>query len=637
MKRPIMQTNTWLPIILVSVLLASLASWVFVTMVSGQGNTLFVTNAQQLEADFTGHAALAPDSLWRDIALPRSWSGDPLHPSQSRDAWYRVPLPAAYPQAWNQLLILRHMMNIEIWLDAHYLGSAGPIMDNVLQRNWNRPFVWSIPAQLLTGGEQMLYFRLYSEQNFGVMSPFILGTEQAVQRRYHLNYFLQIDLVKISLLAMLFIGCLSFFVWFRNRQHNWLLTGMMSLSWSLPLLYILLPSVPLAEFNFLRVSHWGTVSGAFFLLAFIYTYYLNVPLHRLKWLGVLPVLLAALLVITPDQQVVVTGGVGQLLAQIMFVVLIVQLLMRPTLRNREVYSIIAGLLVMLLAATHDVSLALSSSQIRWRWDMFISYITQPLMLIIIAWQGIRSVLKAKNDLRQLNLQLQLRLQQAEREISVVFEQQAELEREIRVAAERELVYRDLHDDLGARLLSLVFNSEQGSARDLARSALQDLRDIVSRVLSAEQLLFAVLADSMAEHENRSAALKKQFTWEIDARLDGLTCDSRRVLGLRLLLRELLGYCLRNNTTQTLHFCAALTDTQDMLLTLVCDTDVQPTTQPLLRKRLLALNAQLQVSALATTSDSMPDNRQHNEGAILILVIVPLWVAESDHVFGTRSA
>ncbi|MDO9475131.1 MAG: hypothetical protein Q7L07_00370 [Pseudohongiella sp.] len=605
MMRKTLRANTWLPIVLVTALLASLASWVLFTLASGQGNTQFVTNAQLLQADFTGHASLAPESLWRDIALPRSWSGDPLHPAESREAWYRVPLPAAYPQAWNQLLILRHMMNIEIWLDEHYLGSAGPIMRDVLQRNWNRPFVWSIPEQLLTGGEQMLYFRLYSEQNFGVMSPFILGTEQAVQRRYHLNYFLQIDLVKISLLAMLFIGCLSLFVWLRNRQNNWLLTGMMSLSWSLPLLYILLPSVPLAEFNFLRVSHWGTVSGAFFLLAFIYTYYLNVPLNRLKWLVVLPVLHAALLIMTPDQQVVVTGSAGQLLAQLLFVVLIVQLLARPALRNSEVYSIVAGLLVMLLAAAHDVSLALSGSIERWRWDMFVSYITQPLMMIIIAWQGIRSLLNAKSDLSQLNQQLQLRLQQAEREISVVFEQQAELEREIRVAAERELVYRDLHDDLGARLLSLVFKSEQGSARDLARSALQDLRDIVSRVLSAEQLLFAVLADSMAEHESRSAALKKQFSWEIDASVDGVTCDSRRVLGLRLLLRELLGQCLRDKASQALHFSASLSDTNTLLMRLESDINARFTLPPLLRKRLRALGAHLEQSAARVITVQMP--------------------------------
>lgn len=602
---PKLRIKTWLPIILVTVLLASLASWVLFTVASGQGNTLFVTNAQQLQAGFTGHASLAPESLWRDIVLPRSWPGDPLHPSQSREAWYRAPLPTPYPQAWNQLLILRHMMNIEVWLDEHYLGSAGPIMPDVLQRNWNRPFVWTIPERLLTGGEQMLYFRLYSEPNFGVMSPFILGTEQAVQRRYHLNHFLQIDLVKISLLAMLLIGCLSFFVWLRNRQHNWLLTGMMSLSWSLPLLYILMPSVPFAEFNFLRVSHWGTVTGAFFLLAFIYAYFLNVSLNRLKWLGVLPVLHGILLVITPDQQVVVTGSAGQLLAQILFVVLIVQLLSRPALRNGEVYSIVAGLLVMLLAATHDVSLALSSSQIRWRWDMFISYITQPVMMIIIAWQGIRSLLHAKNDLSQLNRQLQKRLQQAEHDIREVFEQQAALEREIRVAAERELVYRDLHDDLGARLLSLVFKSEQGSARDLARSALQDLRDIVSRVLSADQLLFAVLADSMAEHENRSAALKKQFTWEIDASVDDLTCDSRRVLGLRLLLRELLGQCLRDNASQSLCFSARLTDPNNLLIRLESDTNDRFMVTPLLRKHLRTLGAQLEQSDVRVITVHMP--------------------------------
>ncbi|MDP2284936.1 MAG: hypothetical protein Q8L06_12405 [Pseudohongiella sp.] len=594
LRSPKLNLQSMLSAALLMALLTLLLVWVLATQSTSAGNSVFITNAQQLSADFDGHAATAPEQHWRSISLPRSWSRDELHPAQSADAWYRVALPEQARDAqWNHLLMLRHMMNVEVWLDQHYLGSAGPVMPGVLQRNWNRPFVWVIPEDWLSGDGHMLYFRLHSAPDFGVMSPFLLGTEQAIQSRYQLNYFLQIDLVKISLLAMLFIGCLSVFVWIRNRQHNWLFTALMSMSWSLPLLYILLPSVPIAEFNFLRISHWGTVTGAFCLLAFIYAHYLKVSLERLKWLGLLPVIHGILLAFSPDQQVVYIGSAGQLLAQTLFVVLIVQLLARPALRNSEVFSIVAGLLVMLLAAAHDVSLAVSSSIERWRWDMFLSYITQPLMMILISWHGIRALMTARDELNALNALLQLRLQAAEKEISEVFEQQAQLEREIHLSAERELVYRDLHDDLGARLLSLVFKSEQGPARDLARSALQDLRDIVSRVLSAEQRLFAVLADSMAEHEGRAAALKKQFNWDIDNLLEDISCDSRLVLGLRLLLRELLGNCLRSVDIQSLNFAAKLICSDQLMMTLRCDPAVAIPMPPLLRKRLAVLNATLE--------------------------------------------
>ncbi|MDO8907509.1 MAG: hypothetical protein Q7W55_03300 [Pseudohongiella sp.] len=522
-------------------------------------SSIFITDAEVLAADATNfHASEIhnPDLPWRTIPLPRSWAADELHSRISEQAWYRIPLPAqAHDQGWNHLLILRHMMNLEIWLDGRYVGSAGPVDGRTLQRNWNRPMYWQIPQSWITQEPQTLYFRLHSAPQFGVMSPLILGTEEAVLDRYRLNRFLQIDLVKISLLALVFIALLGLFVWIKTAQQHWLLIAMMSASWSLPVLYILLPSVPMAEFNFLRLSHWGTVTGAFCLLAFIYSFYLKTPFTKLKWLGLLPVIHGVLLMLTPDINIVDVGSGGQLLAQILFMILIVQLLKRPELRRAEIYSIISGLLIMLLAAAHDVSLALSSSVERWRWDMFVSYITQPLMMIIIAWQGIRAYLHNTQELAGLNRTLQDRLHQAEADIRAVYNEQEQLEREMRIATERELVYRDLHDDLGARLLSLVLKTDRGQARDLARSALQDLRDIVSRVMSEEQSLSAVLADSMAEHESRAGVLKKLFLWQLDASLDGVHCSSRLMLDLRLLLRELIGNYLRQPEIQLIDFNA----------------------------------------------------------------------------------
>lgn len=567
-------------------------------------DTMFITRADILQSDTS--ASNIPFNVihgannlsWRPVPLPRSWIADDFHIEDSEQAWYRIPLPRqAYESGWNHLLMLRHMMNVEIWLDDRYLGSAGPVDGLSLQRNWNRPMYWHIPQSWITQEPQMLYFRLYSAPDFGVMSPLIVGTQDSVLRRYQLNHFLQIDLVKISLLALILIACLGFFVWLKTAQQHWLLIAMMSGSWSLPLLYILLPSVPIDEFNFLRLSHWGTVAGAFCLLAFIYAFYLKTPVSKLKWLALLPLIHGVLLMLTPDNNVVDVGSAGQLLAQILFVVLIMQLLKRPSLRHREVYSIIAGLLIMLVAAAHDVSLALSNSLERWRWDMFVSYITQPLMMIIIAWQGIRAFLHNTQELAVLNQTLQQHLHQAENEIRAVYHEQEQLERDLRIAAERELVYRDLHDDLGARLLSLVLKADQGQARDLARSALQDLRDIVSRVLSEEIQLGAVLADSMAEHENRSSVLKKHFSWELDNSLDGVECSSRMMLNLRLLLRELIGNTMRQPEVLSLNFSAACINYRVLMISLSCEYSGVSQTTPalfplpsLLIKRIKALDA-----------------------------------------------
>lgn len=578
-----------------SLAIVAAALLVFYWPGAGNADYVFVTQAEISASD----SFERPDSSsqWRNIPLPRSWLRDELHSSDARHAWYRVPLPAqAHDNNWNQLLILRHMMNLEVWLDDRYLGSAGPVTPTRSQRNWNRPVMWTIPQSWITGEDQTLYFRVHSEPKFGVMSPLILGDYRSVSKRYGINHFLQIDLVRIGLMALLFIGAASLFAWIKTYQQRWLLMVLMSTGWSLPLLYIVAPSVSFAEFDFLRLSHWGTATGAICLLAFIYAFYLNTPLHRLRWLIALPVIHGALLAITPDSQVVNIGSAGQLLAQTLFVILVVKLLRHRSAQDRKVLAVVAGLSVMLLAAMHDVSLVMSANVERWRWDMPVSYITQPLMLMILAWLGLSAFIEGLRELSRLNRTLKSRLVAAEEDIRQVYAQQENLEREIRLEAERETVYRDLHDDLGARLLSLVLKTDQGSARDLARSALQDLRDIVSRVLADEQLVSAVLADSMAEHEARANILEKTFSWQIDDELDSQTLDGRRILNIRLLLRELIGSCLRLPDARSLSFSATLDHHDHLNINLCHDGSGSQPVSPLLRKRLTALQAELQQTA-----------------------------------------
>ena len=507
----------------------------------------FITEAE-ISLEQTATPPLT-EQQWRHTFLPRSWSIDPLHPKDTRTAWYRITLPTdLHPRQWDHILMLRHILNVELWLDNQFIGSGGPVSDPIeasLQRNWNRPILLTMSTALAQNSNpRYLYIRLISEPAYGVMSPVIIGTQSSLSPWFRASYFVQITLVEISLAALLFTGLLSLFIWLKMRLRSWLLLTFMSVTWSLPLLFIILPTLPLGEFVALRLIHWAVVAGATALLAFIDRFYLDGKSLRLDFLALIPVLHALVLCVVPNPLVVTIGNAGQLLCQLLFIMLIVRLLRSPHRHNAAIYWVVVGLFIMLLAVLHDVTLFTGSNTERWRWDTPLSYITQPIMLLILAWNGVRVFLRAAYELSAANTVLQGRLNDSEQRIRQLFLEQEKLEREQRVEAERELVYRDLHDDLGARLLSLVYQSERGDAQDLARTALQDLRDIVSRVLSTEQTLSAVLADSLAEQFNRAQTLGKEIDWELDNALDDIACHSTTTLGLRMLIRELIGACLR---------------------------------------------------------------------------------------------
>lgn len=81
------------------------------------------------------------------------------------------------------------------------------------------------------------------------------------------------------------------------------------------------------------------------------------------------------------------------------------------------------------------------------------------------------------------------------------------------ALERERIYNDLHDDLGAKLLELVYCAESPAQADRARAVLQDLRDVVTRSRGAPGTLLEALAEIRAEAAQRLRAAGIDLAWE----------------------------------------------------------------------------------------------------------------------------
>jgi signal transduction histidine kinase len=68
--------------------------------------------------------------------------------------------------------------------------------------------------------------------------------------------------------------------------------------------------------------------------------------------------------------------------------------------------------------------------------------------------------------------------------------------------EREQLFADLHDDVGAKLLDLIYQSETPETRALARSALADLRAVVSNTRGYPASLLEALRDIESEAQRR---------------------------------------------------------------------------------------------------------------------------------------
>ena len=109
--------------------------------------------------------------------------------------------------------------------------------------------------------------------------------------------------------------------------------------------------------------------------------------------------------------------------------------------------------------------------------------------------------------------------------------------EASAAQERERIYADLHDDIGAKLMELVHLTDDDSVRALAREALDDLRDIVSRTKAIEGSLLTVLDMIREEAQRRLHARGIEMVWDTQADCPDPALQDSEALHLFRIFRE----------------------------------------------------------------------------------------------------
>src|SRR5690606_6775651 len=87
--------------------------------------------------------------------------------------------------------------------------------------------------------------------------------------------------------------------------------------------------------------------------------------------------------------------------------------------------------------------------------------------------------------------------------------------EINQAAEQERlkIYRDLHDDVGSRLLTIIHADQHNRLGDTARAALESLRQAVSRANTPDQHIEKFMDEVHEETELRLVGSGHEVSWE----------------------------------------------------------------------------------------------------------------------------
>ena len=141
--------------------------------------------------------------------------------------------------------------------------------------------------------------------------------------------------------------------------------------------------------------------------------------------------------------------------------------------------------------------------------------------------------------------------------------------ETAVQTERSRIARDLHDDVGASLLTLLHRAPSSELRELAHTALNDLRGALAAIDGQPSPLSHCLADWHAEAQARCDAAQAKLEWSENVVNSDAELSPQLKMVLTRAIRESISNSLKHAQTITLKLRLSLAVTADGTIELRC--------------------------------------------------------------------
>ena len=486
------------------------------------------------------------EGSWQAISLPDAWS--PSRYALGNNGWYRFNINLAqFPeQDWG--IYLPHLnMNAAVYLNGEFLGDGGRFTEP-LARNWNHPLYFRAAQDSWKVGDNTLYIRLKSYPGYGQLDPPVIGPEDILQPRHNLHVLFQNDINSVLMVGTFFAGIFILAIWFSRRSDTmYFWYALMALVWALFTSNTVIRQVPVSA----KIWDWITYSSIAWwtvLLAIFAHRAADIKSPRLEAAFFSWATLSSIAYALTDLKFISQTTFIWQIGSIVIGFVVVWELLTDSRQDRRIKLLGVLIALVLLTGIHDWLLQSGFISRLWTYGNHLLHYSAPLLILYIGWTLVGRFIKALNESEQLNITLEQRVATAQDALQKNFSERREMEVNQAAMVERERIYRDLHDDVGAKLLGLAISAQRANMTheaDVARSALQDLRDVVSRSAHSATLLGDLLADLRAETEQRINATGLALVWLFPHEENTINVSAEVALNLSRILRESVTNVLRH--------------------------------------------------------------------------------------------
>ncbi|MFK7864720.1 MAG: sensor histidine kinase [Pseudohongiellaceae bacterium] len=498
---------------------------------------------------------------WQQISLPFG-SLESRQVDETEVIWMRFTLNSAEIAGKSfdsltenySLYIHRHNLTAEFFFNGQRIGGDIPKPNRYIS-SWNHPLLIDIQNANWQEGDNEVTIRFIPSYFGGNFFPILFGKTNELSALFDSVYFQRIQINEALQLLGGLVTVLACFLWIvRRNDSTYLLLGGMAAMWTV------LTTHMVVYYNVIEHRYWlPLVHIAFHLFTFLFFHLLlrlgNFQAPRAQrflvgWLAVAAVWNQLSMLSIWWMGTYALHGVG-----ILFVLYLLLHIGKKAIFTRDKLSIAISITVLTQLAfmLHDLLMVVAGGSNAWETGIHYTQFAFPLLIIVFTAILMNRFLSALSLAENLNVILEAKVEASREIIEQSYAQNRQLELQQVAEKERLSIYRDLHDDVGSKLLSIVHAGRDNTLGELARNALESLRNAVSRANSEAQPIVHFLRDMQEETKLRLQGSGHQVHWQQPDRLPEIIVSAEHVFNLNQIVRELISNIIRHANASVVDF------------------------------------------------------------------------------------